>query len=94
MIDNDEIKGVIYSIDGEDVLFVGEYYLDGTDIGDLICLAGAEYRVGAESKYETGEEDAPEVGDPEDMQSFIYSACIENRLDISYRDIQARSWIA
>lgn len=79
LTEDDEIKGVIYLIDGEEVKLEGDYYLDGTDIGDLICLSGAEYRVGAESRSETGEDDAPEVGDPSDMQSFIYSACIENR---------------
>ena len=77
--DDDEIKGVIYEIDGKRVMFEGDYYLDGTDIGDLICKSGAEYRVGAESKAETGEEDAPDVSDSSDMQSFIYSACIEDR---------------
>ena len=77
--ENDEIQGVIYEIDGEEVKLVGDYYLDGTDIGDLICLSGAEYRVGAESRADTGEEDAPEVANPADMQSFIYTACIEDR---------------
>ena len=70
----DDIVGVTYEIGGEEVLFEGEYYLDGTDIGDLIKKSGAEYRVGAESREETGEVDAPLVGDPEDMQSYIYSA--------------------
>lgn len=83
-VEGDEIKGVIYHIDGEDVEFIGDYYLDGTDIGDLICISGTEYRVGAESRAETGEEDAPEVGDPADMQSFIYTACIENRREGDY----------
>ena len=83
-VEGDEIKSVTYTIDGEDVEFIGEYYLDGTDIGDLICISGTEYRVGAESRSETGEEDAPEVGDSEDMQSYIYSACIENRREGDY----------
>ena len=77
--DGDDIKGVIYTIDGEEVRLEGDYYLDGTDIGDLICLSGAEYRVGAESRAETGEPDAPEIADPDDMQAWIYSACLENR---------------
>ena len=84
LTEGDKIVGVIYNIDGEKVTFVGDYYLDGTDVGDLICLSGAEYRVGAESRAETGEVDAPEVGDSEDMQSAIYSACIENRLTGDY----------
>ena len=78
-VEDDEIKGVIYNIDGESVKFVGDYYLDGTDIGDLICISGAEYRVGAESSAETGEPDAPDVADPEDMQAYVYTACIEDR---------------
>lgn len=79
VVENDEIKSVTYEIDGEQVSFVGQYYLDGTDIGDLICISGAEYRVGAESRAETGEPDAPEVADPEDMQAYVYTACIEDR---------------
>ena len=80
----DEIRGVVYEIDGEEVRLEGEYYLDGTDIGDLICMSGTEYRVGAESKAETGEDDAPEVGNSSDMQSYIFSACIENRKEGDY----------
>ena len=78
-VENDEIKSVTYMINGEKVEFSGEYFLDGTDIGELIAASGTEYRVGAESREETGEEDAPLVANPEDMQSFIYSACIEDR---------------
>lgn len=77
--EDDEIRGVIYNISDEKIKFVGDYYLDGTDIGDLICLSGAEYRVGAESRAETGEVDAPEVGDPTDMQAYVYTACLEDR---------------
>ena len=77
--EDNTIKGVIYEIGGERVKLLGDYYLDGTDIGDLVCLSGAEYRVGAESRAETGETDAPEVADPEDMQAYIYSACLEDR---------------
>ena len=84
LTEGDEILGVIYEIGGEPVTLVGDYYLDGTDIGDLIKKSGAEYRVGAESREETGEVDAPLVADPEDMQAAIYSACLENRLEGDY----------
>ena len=83
-VEGDEILGVVYEIDGEDVRFEGDYYLDGTDIGDLICISGTEYRVGAESKAETGEDDAPEVGNSDDMRSYIFTACIENRKEGDY----------
>ena len=76
--EGDDILGVVYEIDGEKVRFEGEYYLDGTDIGDLIKMSGAEYRVGAESREETGEVDAPLVADPEDMQAYIYSRALRH----------------
>lgn len=84
LTEGDDIVAVIYDVGGEQMRFEGEYFLDGTDIGDLIKMSGAEYRVGAESRDETGEEDAPPVADPEDMQAFIYSACIENRREGDY----------
>ncbi len=79
VVQDDEIQSVVYRIDGEDVEIVGSYYLDATDTGELICHSGAEYRVGAESRAETGEEDAPAEADPADMQPITYTACIENR---------------
>lgn len=80
----DKINSVTYRIDGEEVLITGELFLDGTDIGDLIALSGTAYRVGAESKAETGEAHAPEVANPRDMQPATYSAAIENRLTGDY----------
>lgn len=53
-----------------------EYVLDATETGDLLPLSGAEYRLGAESRSETGEPSAPEAGDPLDVQGFTWCACV------------------
>lgn len=71
------------------VLFVGEQHgrmsvrgrmvLDATDLGDLLPLAGAEYRVGAESWHETGEPDAPPEPRPDRIQPFTFPFALELR---------------
>ena len=75
----DTIRSVTVEIGGEEVLVTGEIFLDATDTGELIALSGTAYRVGAESRAETGETHAPETGDPTDMQPVTYTAAIENR---------------
>ncbi|MEC0264611.1 FAD-dependent oxidoreductase [Paenibacillus anseongense] len=75
------------SVDGDDIQFVrmknlqtdevieltAAYYLDATECGDVLPLAGAEYVTGAESFNQTGEPHAVK-GDalPQDMQGFTY----------------------
>ncbi|MDO7906843.1 FAD-dependent oxidoreductase [Paenibacillus sp. JX-17] len=55
----------------------GDYYLDATECGDLLPLAGAEYVSGAESAEETGEPHALPVRDPLDMQSITHVAAVD-----------------
>ena len=51
--------------------------LDATETGDLLPLLGAEYRVGAEARSETGEADAPEVAKPGEIQGFTFCFAVE-----------------
>jgi len=48
----------------------GHYFVDATELGDLLPLAGAEFVTGTESKSETGELHAPEYGNPDNVQAF------------------------
>ncbi|MBR4996205.1 MAG: FAD-dependent oxidoreductase [Alistipes sp.] len=63
--ENNKITEVI----GEDIssgqrrVFHGDMFADCTGDGEVGYLAGADYRMGRESKAETGEHRAPEVGD-------------------------------
>ena len=44
------------------------YFVDATELGDLLPLTGAEFVTGTESKKETGELHAPENGNPNNVQ--------------------------
>jgi len=84
-------KAIQASVEGDDVFSVtvqhtenekrmkleGQYYLDATEVGDLLPLAGVEYVTGAESKRDTGELHAPEEARPQDMQSFTYVFAVD-----------------
>ena len=49
---------------------VAPYFLDATELGDLLPLAGAEFVTGFEAKSATGDRKAPELAQPENQQSF------------------------
>jgi len=46
------------------------YFVDATELGDLLPLTGAEFVTGTESKQATGELHAPENGNPNNVQAF------------------------
>lgn len=46
------------------------YFVDATELGDLLPLANVEHRTGTESKSETKEMHAPETGNPANQQAF------------------------
>lgn len=57
---------------------IGERMLviDATDTAELIAWAGIPYRVGSDAKAVTGEQHAPEVGNPECTQAFTFPFAI------------------
>ncbi len=81
---NDRIKSVKYLIDGSIEEFTGDIFLDATDTGELLYLSKTEYRVGAESKEETGEEHAPLIKNENDVQPFTYSLAFKIHKDGNY----------
>ncbi|KON90370.1 FAD-dependent oxidoreductase [Sporosarcina globispora] len=62
---------------GETIELFGIYFLDATECGDVLPMAGVEYVTGAESKRLTGEPHASEEADPLDMQSFTYVFAVD-----------------
>lgn len=73
----DQITSVTVKKKGKALDIAGTYVLDATECGDLLLLAGAEYRVGAESKDMTGEPHALDTYRPGDMQSFTQVFALE-----------------
>ena len=58
---------------GQQFVLTASFFVDATDEGSLLPLAGVEYTVGRESQAETGEKHAgPGPGDPTDMQAFTF----------------------
>src|SRR5262249_22792205 len=55
---------------GLQTVLKGRYFLDATELGDLLPLTKTEYVTGFESQKETGEPHAPATTQPANMQSF------------------------
>ncbi|GAB3274692.1 FAD-dependent oxidoreductase [Larkinella harenae] len=52
------------------VVLSAPYFVDATELGDLLPLTGTEFVMGTESKKETGELHAPDKADPANQQAF------------------------
>ena len=55
------------------------FFLDATDTGDLLPLAGIEFALGAESREDTGEPHAPSEPHPEWIQPITFPVALELR---------------
>ncbi|MFD2615378.1 FAD-dependent oxidoreductase [Paenibacillus gansuensis] len=75
----DEVRSVIVEqrSSGRRMLLTGKFFLDATECGDLLPLAGIEHVMGGESKEQTGEPHALDVADPLDMQSITHVAAVD-----------------
>ncbi len=64
----------------EEILILAPYFVDATELGDLLPMTNTEYITGSESKAETEEPSAKEVANPQNSQAF--SMCFA----MSYHD--------
>ncbi|MFZ3588965.1 FAD-dependent oxidoreductase [Bacillus sp. DJP31] len=64
-------------VTGNETILLGHYFLDATECGDVLPLAGVEYVTGAESRAETGELHAPAEPSPMDMQPITYVMALD-----------------
>lgn len=55
---------------GRELILEAPYFVDATEMGDLLPLTGTEFITGAESRAETGELHAQEKADPNNHQAF------------------------
>lgn len=79
-VEGDQVQAVTVT-DAEDceVTLVGNVFIDATELGDLLPLAGAEHVVGAESAEQTGELHAPPIANLRDQQAFSWCFAVEFR---------------
>lgn len=71
---DDKITSVqLKNVDHDETIRVeADYFLDATETGELLPLANIPYVIGAESKAQTGEKNAPIDADPTDTQALTY----------------------
>lgn len=62
-----------------DVTVSAPYFLDATELGDLLPAAGVDHVTGFESRSTTGEPSAPETAQPDNMQAFSWVFALEHR---------------
>ena len=62
--------------DNTSMTVTGTYYLDATDIGELLPLTGTAFVTGAESIADTGEPNALDQPLPDDMQPVTWVAAV------------------
>ncbi|GIO90647.1 FAD-dependent oxidoreductase [Paenibacillus lactis] len=79
-VDGDRVKSVTVKLleTGDRAILQAPYFIDATELGDLLPLAGIEYVTGAESVEQTGEPHAVS-GEPlpQDMQGFTYCFAVD-----------------
>ncbi len=75
--DRIEAVGVESALLGR-VTLSGAYFIDATELGDLLPLAKVEHVVGAESRKETGEPSAPDTADPMDQQAVTWCFAMDH----------------
>lgn len=64
---------------GRERTIEARYFLDATELGDLLPMTGAEYVTGFESRGVTGEPSAPTVAQPQNSQAFSICFVLEHR---------------
>jgi len=65
--------------DGQETSVEAAYFLDATDLGDLLPLTGTAYTTGAEAQAETGEPQAETMASATTVQGFTYCFFVEFR---------------
>jgi hypothetical protein len=68
-------------VNGVATTFTAKYFLDATDLGDLVEMAGVEHIIGAEARADTNEPKALDIAHPEWIQPITVIVALERRPD-------------
>ncbi|WP_339713763.1 FAD-dependent oxidoreductase [uncultured Kriegella sp.] len=68
---------VFYRQNGKSYYVIAKILIDATEIGELLPLVNADFRVGMDAKSETGEKQAPEKGNST-VQDLTYCVILED----------------
>ena len=73
------VRGLTVRSNGGTDTYTAGVFLDATDLGDLLPLAGIPWTIGAEAHSDTGEPDAPAEAHPEWIQPVTVPVALERR---------------
>lgn len=77
-VDGDRVKTVtVRATGGRETVLHAPYFLDATELGDLLPLTRTEYVTGFESQKETSEPHAPAEAQPHNHQAFTYCFAVD-----------------
>lgn len=78
--DGDRVKSVLMRSlrTGRERVLRGRWFVDATELGDLLPLARAEFVTGSEGRAATGEPHATEKADPANQQAFTVCFAIDH----------------
>lgn len=73
-VNNDKVRSLkIKDLrSGNESFLTAPYFIDATELGDLLPMTGTEYIIGAESKKQTHELHATDVANPDNQQAFTH----------------------
>jgi len=79
LVKDDEVRSLdaINLRTGNKISLKAPYFVDATELGDLLPLTGTEYITGTESKEETKELHAPDKGNPQNIQAFTVTFAMD-----------------
>jgi hypothetical protein len=80
-VDRDRIRAVSFRDlkGGNELTITADYFVDATELGDLLPLSGAEYVTGFGSQSQTGEPSAPSRPQPDNVQAFSICFALDHR---------------
>ena len=71
------VERITLQREGAGLEVAAAYFLDATDLDDLLPLCGAPFVTGAEAQTDTGEPHAPSAANPNEMQAMTYGFAVE-----------------
>jgi hypothetical protein len=77
-VDGDTVRGIAVEHEGRVSVVTAPWFIDATELGDLLPLTGTEFVTGAEAQKETGEPSAPPEARPENAQAFSWCFTMEH----------------
>lgn len=80
-VSNDRVRAVVVKDlrSGKEHTIEASYFLDATELGDLLPLTGTEFVTGVEAQSQTGEPSAPAEAQPRNVQAFSICFAMEYR---------------